>query len=181
VQVRTKRVGIAMAIAAGVLATIVGVGRAASDDATATAQPWTRSATALAVTSQASGSATAGDAALAPSVPTPAVMAALESRTIRALDNLFVAVPTAPALRRGAAATHCRNLVVAGLANWRLPSANEIAVLGDAGFVPADSTWWIGGKKVRKPRVEWTGKRTRSQSAKKTSAARAVCVHAVQL
>lgn len=177
-----KRLGIALAIAAGVLATIVGVSR--SDVAPATTQSWTGKAHPIAVTTReldAASAATELAAAQGPVVETPAVMAALEARTIRALDGLFVAVAKAPTMRRGAATAHCRDLVIATMTNWRLPTAGEIGLLGEAGFVPQDSTWWLGGKKVRKPRVEWTGKRVRPQSAKKTAAARTVCVHALAL
>ena len=179
-----KRLAAAMAIAAAALATIVGIGRAQPEAAPASAQAWTRAATAAAVTSSQRGSAaataTSQDARPTP-IETTAVMAAIEARTIRALDGLFVAVPKTAAMRRLPAALHCRDLVIAGLSNWRLPSADEIALLGGAGFVPDDSIWWRGGKKVRKPRVQWTGKRVRSQAAKKTAAARTVCVHALEL
>jgi len=178
----STRLGIAMAIAAGVLATIVGVGRSVGA-AAPSAESWTKPAKSLAVTGREPGSAAtiAGLAAPGPAAEMPAVMAALEARTIRALDGLFVTIPQAPAMRRAAATTHCRDLVIAGLTSWRLPTADEIALLGHAGFVPDDSIWWRGGKKVKKPRVEWTGKRVRQQSAKKTAAARTVCVHAVAL
>jgi hypothetical protein len=180
-----RRLGVALAIAAGVLATIVGVSRSVDEAPPASAHSWAATAGPLAVTridprAAADGTANAATAST-PTVPTPAVIAALEGRKIRAFDGLFVATAKAAPMRRGAATSHCRNLAIAGLVHWRLPSADEIALLGDAGFVPADSTWWQGGKKIRKPRVEWTGKRVRTQAAKKTAAARTLCVHAVEL
>jgi hypothetical protein len=172
---RTRRVGIALACAAGLAALLVASNRLDDDRATVGVAPKLASvASGLAVAPRSIDSETL-DAETEP-LPATAVMAALAARRIRALDGLLVTFPEIPPMRLASAAKRCRDLVVDGIDGWRLPTMDELTALGGAHFVAADTIWWRTGVKLRQPRVQWTGKSARALGASRTTDARTLCV-----
>lgn len=69
------------------------------------------------------------------------VLAALESREVRALDTLVVTAERTSELTHAAALSHCETLVVAGLGGWRLPEIGELFSIGDANLLRRGIYW----------------------------------------
>lgn len=110
-----------------------------------------------------------------PMRPADAFAAALEDRSIRALDELLVTTPGDDTVTARAARTRCRALRVAGIDAWQLPDARQLTALADAGLIARDEAHWAKrGRSVR--RARWSGTRMRTQGAGLRAEASAVCV-----
>jgi hypothetical protein len=105
------------------------------------------------------------------------VLAALESRRVRALDLLLVAPVEGEPMRYDDAVAHCKMLDEAGHRGWRLPSGDELVRLGLAGVIPKASWWWAARAKKRPlARVVWDGDSAHRRNASRATVAGVVCV-----
>jgi hypothetical protein len=104
-----------------------------------------------------------------------AVMQALRTREVRALDVLLVARDEGPRMTYDDAQTFCRTLDVAGLDGWRLPEVGELSSLAAAGMLGGGVYWsdtpadTFGDK-----RLAWYSRRDRVVEAARDS--EVVCV-----
>jgi hypothetical protein len=105
------------------------------------------------------------------------VRAALELGTIRASDGLLVAEPGEVSMHRPVARRRCKELFVAGISEWRMPTRAELDKLAAGGLLELGTTWWHAGEEREKPRARWTGVAIESVPLSPRAAARTVCVH----
>ncbi|MEM6993661.1 MAG: hypothetical protein AAF721_24320, partial [Myxococcota bacterium] len=73
--------------------------------------------------------------------PSP-VLAAIQRRSVRALDILLVTTKAGGIIGWDDAETYCRTLTVDGLEQWRLPELGELRSLGNAGMLRRGVTYW---------------------------------------
>jgi hypothetical protein len=99
---------------------------------------------------------------------------ALAERRIRALDALLVATPGARVTARRAR-KQCGKLEIAGVRGWRLPQADELDALAEAGFLPDDAQYWARrGKSARRARI--SGERVLTRAVGRKVEAALLCV-----
>ena len=106
------------------------------------------------------------------------VVAAVESRKVRALDIFLVtADPTKP-MTFASAEVYCKTLEVEGLSSWRLPTIGELNSLGDARMYKSGVLWssTLGDAFGDERLVYNTKKRSIGAVAASWDGARTVCI-----
>lgn len=73
--------------------------------------------------------------------PSP-VLAAIQRRSVRALDVLLVTTATGGVIAWDKARDYCGSLTVDALVDWRLPDLGELRSLGSAGMLRSVVTYW---------------------------------------
>ena len=80
--------------------------------------------------------------ALPPTAPPSPVLAAIQRRSVRALDILLVQAQSAGVLGHEDARAYCRTLEVDALVDWRLPDIGELHSIAAAGMLQSRTAYW---------------------------------------